>query len=238
MPRQRIAAARPSGDCRDWSRLRGAHRRRARRGDRLRQPPDLLADAIAHGCQGIISFGIAGGLASHMRPGTCIVARSVIARRRPFQFPSRMVATAPAGDPRGRAWRYRRRHGADRNASRQACRRRPDGGRGGRHGIASLRARRHQAWPAVCGRPRSGRPFASVACRRRRSEPCARTAPPDLSAVLRSIVARPTQIGALIRTALDAHTARSALVRARRLLGPGLSVIEVAGRVMAPVEQI
>jgi adenosylhomocysteine nucleosidase len=53
----------------------------------------------------------------------------------------------------------------------------------------------------------------------------------DLSAVLRSIVARPGQIGALIRTALDTRTARSALMRARRLLGPGLSLAEV----MAPV---
>ena len=60
---------------------------------------------------------------------------------------------------------------------------------------------------------------------------------PDLLAVLRSIAARPNQISDLIRIALDTRTARAALVRARRLLGPGLSVLEVA-ELMAPAEQI
>src|ERR1700720_3215234 len=35
--------------------------------------------AIRKGCHGILSFGIAGGLAPHLKPGSCVVARNIIA---------------------------------------------------------------------------------------------------------------------------------------------------------------
>ena len=38
-----------------------------------------LEVAIRQGCNGILSFGIAGGLAPHLKPGSCIVARHIIA---------------------------------------------------------------------------------------------------------------------------------------------------------------
>ena len=39
-----------------------------------------IADAREHvqGCPGIISFGVAGGLAPQLRPGTCVVGSAVI----------------------------------------------------------------------------------------------------------------------------------------------------------------
>src|SRR5215469_18479715 len=38
-----------------------------------------LEIAIRKGCNGILSFGIAGGLAPHLKPGSCVVARNIVA---------------------------------------------------------------------------------------------------------------------------------------------------------------
>jgi hypothetical protein len=48
----------------------------------------------------------------------------------------------------------------------------------------------------------------------------------DLSAVWRSIVAQPNQLGVLFRLALEARTARAALVRSRRLVTPAFGLID------------
>src|SRR5690242_14598519 len=37
-----------------------------------------LTRAMAAGSSGLISFGVAGGIASSLRPGTCVIASSVI----------------------------------------------------------------------------------------------------------------------------------------------------------------
>src|ERR1044072_1874597 len=37
-----------------------------------------LARAMAAGCKGLISFGVAGGLVRGLKPGTCIIGSSVI----------------------------------------------------------------------------------------------------------------------------------------------------------------
>ena len=198
-----------------------------------------LADAIARGCQGIISFGIAGGLAAHMRPGTCIVARSVIADGDRFNSHpewSRRLLQAIQGAVHGDI------AGATLPVATPAHKRAV----AGLTGALAVDMESHLSVRAAI---KHGLPFAAV---RVVADPSYRSLPPaalgtvradgtpDLSAVLRSVVTRPTQIGALIRTALDAHTARSALVRARRLLGPGLSFIEAIApvEVIAPVEQI
>jgi hopanoid-associated phosphorylase len=195
--------------------------------------PDLLEAAIAQGCQGIISFGIAGGLVSHMRPGSCIVARAVVAHGDRFsshpEWSDRLLkairgsihadiagATAPIATP------------ADKRAIA---------------GLTGAVAVDMESYLSVRAAIAHGLPFAAV---RVVADPSHRGLPPaalgtvradgtaDLSAVLRSIVARPGQIGALIRAALDTRTARTSLVRARRLLGPGLSVADL----MTPAEQI
>ena len=38
-----------------------------------------LEASLRHGCQGILSFGIAGGLAPHLGAGDCVIARNIIA---------------------------------------------------------------------------------------------------------------------------------------------------------------
>src|SRR5689334_13319362 len=37
-----------------------------------------LDRAILKGCSGLISFGVAGGLAPELRPGTCVVASDIL----------------------------------------------------------------------------------------------------------------------------------------------------------------
>ena len=39
---------------------------------------EQLTDVVARGCRGIVSFGIAGGLVPHVKPGVCVVARSIV----------------------------------------------------------------------------------------------------------------------------------------------------------------
>jgi hypothetical protein len=43
-----------------------------------------LGEAIARGCSGIISFGIAGGLASDLAPGAWVVASGVVAAHKRY----------------------------------------------------------------------------------------------------------------------------------------------------------
>ena len=43
-----------------------------------------LDDAIGRGCSGIISFGIAGGLAPDLKPGAWVVASGVVAAHRRY----------------------------------------------------------------------------------------------------------------------------------------------------------
>jgi Phosphorylase superfamily len=54
---------------------------------------------MVNGCPGIISFGVAGGLAPHLRPGTCVVASAVISgsTRMPIshQWSEKLLRTIP-----------------------------------------------------------------------------------------------------------------------------------------------
>jgi hypothetical protein len=52
----------------------------------------------------------------------------------------------------------------------------------------------------------------------------------DLVAMARSLLRKPRELSALLRTALDAQAARAALQRGRELLGPGLGLPELRGR--------
>ncbi len=62
---------------------RGSHRRGSRHSDARRRRPRQTPGsrprgAVAQGGRSILSFGIAGGLAPKLRPGTWLIARSVI----------------------------------------------------------------------------------------------------------------------------------------------------------------
>ena len=57
------------------------------------------ARTLVRGCPGIISFGVAGGLAPHLRPGTCVVGSAVISgsNRMPIshEWSQKLLQTIP-----------------------------------------------------------------------------------------------------------------------------------------------
>jgi hypothetical protein len=56
----------------------------------------------------------------------------------------------------------------------------------------------------------------------------------DILAMIRSVMARPRELPALLQTALDARAARSTLMRGRKLLGPGLGLPDFRAAELAP----
>ena len=188
-------------------------------GDHVRLEAAL--DQLASGMAGIISIGIAGGLEPGLRPGHWVVADAV-----------RDAGEAVPTDPE---WTDR------------LARRLPRAAQGLLLGVDALvttaaqKATLHRAIGAVAIDMEShiaariarryGLPFVSA---RVISDAAHRTLPPaarvgmrrdgrmDLPAVLKSLLAAPWQLPALIRTGLEAELGFRALLRGHRLLGPGL----------------
>jgi hopanoid-associated phosphorylase len=195
-----------------------------------------ISAAVARGCLGIISFGIAGGLASHVKPGTCVVARSVVTADRRFEshsaWSNRLLEAIPGAIHADIAGAHL---AVSNPAEKQELAR-----------STGAVAVDMESVLSVTAATMHNLPFAAV---RVVADPSHRGLPPaalgtilpdgttDLSAVLRSIVTRPGQLSALIRLALDTRTARTALVRSRRLLGPGLGFIDpLADAAAVPAE--
>jgi hopanoid-associated phosphorylase len=169
----------------------------------------------------MISFGIAGGLAPGLAAGDWIAAAAVITGQQRFptdqawtrslreRLPQAVQADIlgmdnPAADPERKQLLY------------------------GRTGAFAVDMESHIA-AAVAAAHQI--PFAAF---RVIIDPADKPLPPaalvglrsdgtaDVPAVLRSVLAQPSQLPALVRTALDAWVARAALSRGRRMLGAGL----------------
>lgn len=180
-----------------------------------------LEQAAERGVCGIISFGIAGGLAPSLATGDWVIASGVQtdegwfpadhgwARRLVEALPGAVHATIAAGDlPIASPSEKRRLHG--------------------RSGAVAIDMESHIAARIAAAR---GIPFA--ACRviiddaHMQLPPAAviglgQDGRPDLRAVLRSVAGQPSQLPALVRTARDARIAWAALRRGRRWIGAGL----------------
>ena len=183
---------------------------------------EAVLDRLAAGARGIISIGIAGALAPGLQAGQWVVADAVL-------VDGESIPTDPAVDgPAGRSsaarrpgaccsarmpwWRKRRK--------RPRCTGRPAPWR------STWNRMSRRGW-----RERHRLPFAAA---RVISDAAHRTLPPaalvgmkpdgrmDLPAVLRSLLAHPGQLPALIRTGLEAERGFRALLRCHRRLGPGL----------------
>ncbi|HET8918047.1 MAG TPA: hypothetical protein VFN27_00025 [Xanthobacteraceae bacterium] len=189
---------------------------------RGRETADLLRLAIGAGCRSIISFGVSGGLAPDLIPGDCVVASAII--------------DYPAVRPTDPLW------------SRKLAEMIPDARHGPIMGVNAVvsnpadKRKLHAFTRAVAVDMEShlvarladahGLAFAAV---RVIIDPAHRAVPPaallamapggatDVSAMLREILARPSQVSPLMRLAGDAISARAALVRLRRALGPSFS---------------
>jgi len=192
-----------------------------------------LEAAIRNGCHGVLSFGIAGGLAPHLKPGACIVARSIIAENARYASDnvwSQSLIEAVQG-------------GVSRAAGLQ------DVSFGDIAGsdvpVASAHAKRrlHEKTGAVAVDMESHVaariavehriPFAAF---RVITDPSHRALPPaalvatnvdggvDFQAIIRSLIQHPKQVPTLFRLALDSWAARRALIPSRRFLGPNLGL--------------
>lgn len=184
-----------------------------------------LRRKVAQGAQGIISFGIAGGLMGRLAPGACIVADAVVCPQ------GRRYETDPA-------WRGKlhARLGAAAVVATIAGVDRPAGSRAEkqalheRTGAALADMESHVAARVAA---EHGLPFAAlrvVADPAHRGLPAAALAgmkadgTADVAAVLRSLTASPLQLPGLIRVALDTRAALGALLRSHRLIGPALAL--------------
>jgi len=180
-----------------------------------------LQAAIERGASGIISFGIAGGLAPDLVAGDCVIGSAVRTECERYpadqQWSSRLLQSIPGSF-----------HAeiAGVNA--------PSAGSSGKariHAITGAAAVDMESHIAAEIAAFHNIPFAIC---RTVIDPADRDLPPaamvelrdngtpDMPAILRSVVCQPNQIPALARTAIDAWTARKALLRARRLLGAAL----------------
>lgn len=180
-----------------------------------------LYEAVAGGCRGIISFGTAGGLIGDETAGCWVVATGIIAERE--RFPTHLLWSRRLKQTLSRAIEADI-AGVDRPVADPKAKRMLHE----RTGAAAVDMESHLAARVAAA---NGLPFA--ACRVI-IDPLDRALPaaaiieprndgtPDLTGVLASLMRSPSQVPALIGTALDAHTARRALLRGRRLLGVGL----------------
>jgi adenosylhomocysteine nucleosidase len=180
-----------------------------------------LESAVERGACGIISFGVAGGLAPGLAVGDWIAAAAVMTGQRFFptdqtwtrslreRLPKAVHANMlgidnPAADPERKQSLYAQTGAVAVDMESH---------------IAATIAAAHQI-PFAAARviiDPADRPLPPAALVGLRSDGTA-----DVGAVFRSILQQPSQLPALVRTALDARTAGAALRRGRQMLGPGL----------------
>jgi len=182
-----------------------------------------LAQAITTDCRGLVSFGVAGALAPELKPGDCVVGTAVLGRQGrieidrhwsdillrtiPNAVPGVLLGvSAPVADPQAKRALYRKTGAVAVDMESHVV-----AGFGAARGLP-VAAIRVITDPAVRGLPK-----AALAAMR----PNGTT---DIAAMIRSVVQRPRELPALLRTALDARAARATMIRGRQLLGPGLGL--------------
>jgi hopanoid-associated phosphorylase len=182
----------------------------------------LLEREVSRGARGIMSFGIAGGLAEDIEAGAWLIGRAVVTGDARWlcdpPWAKALVARLPGAIVAELA-------GVDAPVMRPAAKlelRRATG-------AAAVDTESHVA-AAIAAK--HGLPFAAfrvVADSARRSLPpvAAVALTPNgtvkHAAVLRSLARTPSQIPTMLRTAVDARRAYRALSRGRRRLGRGLA---------------
>ncbi len=182
-----------------------------------------LDTAVKSGCRSIISFGIAGGLSPDLRPGDWIVASAIATAQGSYAtdlaLSRKLLEAVPGAE-------YAPIAGVDSPlldpASKQEFH---------RAGAAAVDMESHLVARLAAAH---GLTFAAV---RVVVDPAHRVIPTavvtglrpngsaDTRAVLRELLKSPREVPLLARLALDALTARNALARTRRTLGPGLGLL-------------
>jgi len=186
----------------------------------------LIEQAIAEGCRGIVSFGMAGGLQRELKPGTCLIGREVVHGNNRYRADQAWAARLQTRLPRAELVAIA---GVDHplltQSQKQAL-----------FSATSATAADMESHVAARVAARHALPLAVL---RVVADPQARDLPraalagmradgsTDTAAVLRSLCKDPGQIAQLVRVAADAGRAYWALLRCHRRLGPGLGLIDL-----------
>ena len=205
--------------------------------DARRDLEAAVASASRHGYRGIISFGVAGGLAEALRPGDWVVASAVAEDQgsRPTDAAwSRKLLSAivgahhapvigvdtPVADP-AKKRELRRLTGAAAVDMES-------------HIVARLAAAHGLAFTAlrVIVDP-AHRVIPNAALQGMGAGPQA-----DSAAVMRDLIARPSQLPHLLRITLDAYIARRAMQRLRQRLGPHFAFTDLSMAELTPAELV
>jgi adenosylhomocysteine nucleosidase len=187
----------------------------------------VAQSAARQGYRGIISFGVAGGLASNLRTGDWVVASHVlesqVTRSTDAAWSSSLLeliagasyapilgVDAPVAEPTMKRDLHRTTGAAAVDMESHVVAR-----LAAAHGLAFAAMRvivdpAHRAIPpaAVLGMGPNGGA--------------------NIWAVVRNLMAHPSQLSPLIRVAVDAFAARAELLRVRRLLGPHFGLVDIA----------
>jgi len=191
-----------------------------------------LEAAIRKGCHGVLSFGIAGGLTPHLKPGSCVIGRSIIAENSRYAsdigWAQSLMDLVQGAVPRHAAQdvSFGDIAGSDVPLACTHAKRKLHE----KTGAVAVDMESHVA-ARIASEHRV--PFAAF---RVITDPSHRALPPaalvatnadgriDYRAIIRSLVRHPKQMPTLFRLALDSWAARQALVPSRRFLGPNLGL--------------
>ncbi|MGH6726316.1 MAG: adenosylhopane nucleosidase [Pseudolabrys sp.] len=190
----------------------------------MREAASSINQALQKGCRRIISFGVAGGLAPHLRPGNWVVASSIIDAQQSLPtdrvWSEKILATIPGAEHRPIV-------GVDYAVATPEAKRRMHVETGAAavdmesHLVARLASTHGLSFTAIrvvidpAHRMLSGAALAGM-------RPDGGT---NILAVVRELIAGPSQLCGLLRVACDAYAARRGLLRARRLLGPDFGLL-------------
>jgi hopanoid-associated phosphorylase len=186
---------------------------------------EIADKAVRQGYRGLISFGVAGGLASHLRAGDWVVASSIreaqTVRATDAVWSRKLLGLidgaihapilgvdSPVAEPAKKRELYRTTGAAVVDMESHVVARVAD-----QHKLA-FAALRVVVDPAH----RTVPPAALINMR-----PDGR---PNVPAMLRNIAARPSQLSRLARIAVDAFAARAAMNRVRRDIGPHFGLMD------------
>jgi hopanoid-associated phosphorylase len=179
---------------------------------------DVLVPALAEGCDGVVSFGTAGGLVDGLRPGSWVIARAVLSAGRRFETDARWSQALRTTLPDAR---YGDIAGVPEPVADTA----------GKHALNRLTgAIAADMESQVVARLATARELPFVCCRvvidpAERSLPDAALAgmradgSTDIGAVLKSLLRHPGQLPSLLAVARDAAQAKKALVHGRGKIG-------------------
>jgi hopanoid-associated phosphorylase len=181
-----------------------------------------LERELSRGARALISFGVAGGLADGLSSGTWLVARAIVTPARRWPCDTRWTGALAKRLPGAVIADLA---GADTPVMDSASKRSLSGATG----AAAVDTESHVAAAIAASHRLPFAAFRVVADSAQRNLPPAASSAvaPDGrisgAAVLGSLARTPDQLPLLLRTAIDARRAFGALLRGRRLLGPGLA---------------